>query len=62
MVETHLGVQAPDPPAEERLDTVEVLVGLLQLLAGVAEDILHLRYPVAHEQRQGGAVFAAGKT
>ena len=58
MVEAAVGVEPGDRLAERGLETLEVLVRLRKLAAGVAEEVLHLRDLAAHVDRERGAVLA----
>ena len=54
-----IGVQSCDGLAEDDLEPVEVLVGLGELGAGVAEEVLHVRHLVAQVDGEGAGVLAA---
>jgi len=61
VVKAAAGVQPDDRALQERLQPVEVVVGLGQLFVRVAEDVLKLRDLAAHEDCQRGAVLAAAE-
>src|SRR5258708_36281697 len=60
MIEAGFGVEANDLLSQERLDLIQIFVGLGQFLVGVAEDVFHLGHTVAHIERECCAVLAAG--
>jgi hypothetical protein len=62
MVKISSRIQIGDLLTQDNLEPLEVLIGLGELRSCVAKEVLHVRYGVAHVDRERSAVFPSGKT